>query len=113
VDLYSDKGAKPYFTKVHRLVALQFLPNPENLPCVNHKDSIRHNNSVDNLEWCTHKENSEHMVRQGRTSSYSKKHMVDEVQKLRNEGMSIIGITRILDIGRTALTNWKREGLIS
>lgn len=38
---------------IHRLVALCWLPNPDNLPYVNHKDFNRLNNSVDNLEWCT------------------------------------------------------------
>lgn len=44
--------------QLHRLVALAFLPNPNNYPCVNHKDENKHNNNVDNLEWCTYRYNS-------------------------------------------------------
>ena len=45
---------------VHRIVAQAFIPNPENLPCVNHKDYDRANNCVDNLEWCSVEYNNQY-----------------------------------------------------
>lgn len=46
--------------RVHRIVAEAFLPNPDNLPFVNHIDCVRNNNCVKNLEWCTQWQNLNH-----------------------------------------------------
>jgi len=54
-----NKGVKK---RIHRLVALAFIDNPDNLPQVNHIDEIRINNSIDNLEWCTGQYNVEYSI---------------------------------------------------
>lgn len=51
------KNGKSRCFGIHRLVAMTFIPNPENLPEVNHKDESHDNNSVENLEWCSRKYN--------------------------------------------------------
>lgn len=51
------KNGKKKMFLVHRLVVEAFLPNPNNLPCVNHKDENKQNNSVNNLEWCSYSYN--------------------------------------------------------
>ena len=45
-------NGKPKYFLIHRLVALAFIPNPNKLPCINHKDEDKANNVVSNLEWC-------------------------------------------------------------
>lgn len=58
VTLYGNRKKKNYF--VHRLVAQAFIPNPDNLPCINHKDEVKTNNHYFNLEWCTVQYNNEY-----------------------------------------------------
>lgn len=67
-DGYLVVSLKNHKKKVHRLVAMAFIPNPENKPQVNHIDEDKTNNKVDNLEWCTNKENSNHGTKTARTT---------------------------------------------
>lgn len=59
IRLYSN-GLRPC-KSIHRLVAETFIPNPDNLPQVNHIDGCKTNNNVDNLEWCNNSYNMLHM----------------------------------------------------
>lgn len=63
------KDSKLVNKPVHRLVAQTFIPNPDNLPQVNHKDCNPQNNSVSNLEWCTHEYNIEYREKYGKSSA--------------------------------------------
>lgn len=47
---------------LHRIVAELFIPNPDNKPCVDHIDTNKHNNRVDNLRWCTYSENMQNVI---------------------------------------------------
>ena len=59
------KEGKSKHKRVHRLIALAFIPNPENKPEVNHIDGNKMNNGIDNLEWSTHSENIQHAYQTG------------------------------------------------
>lgn len=63
--LLSDKNGKKKFQLLHRLLAIAFIDNPENLPYINHKDGIKTNIDIPNLEWCTASENQLHAYRTG------------------------------------------------
>lgn len=71
VGLHKEKHFK--LALVHRLVAQAFIPNPNNLPQVNHLDENKNNNCVNNLEWCTNKENHNYGTGHIRTAQKQRK----------------------------------------
>jgi len=77
---------------LHRIIATAFIPNSENLPCVNHKDGNKLNNEVSNLEWCSYSENNQHAFDTGLklkgSNLYNSKineSIVLELKKLKKE----------------------------
>lgn len=77
--------------RVHRLVAIMFLPNPENLPVINHKDENKQNNHVNNLEWCTQDYNVHYgtgiermkVTRTGQKTTEEQKRKIAEANKVK------------------------------
>ena len=53
-----NKGGKKYRYKLHRIIAATFIPNPDNLPCVDHINNLRYDNRPENLRWCTVRQNT-------------------------------------------------------
>lgn len=92
-----NKG-KTRLCKIYRLLAIQFIPNPENKREVNHLDGNRMNHSLSNLEWTTASENMKHAVKNGLSKGQFKKGFdhqkaklskedVYEIRRLRESGM--------------------------
>lgn len=94
-----DINGKPKRISIHRLVALTFIPNPNNYPCVNHKDEVKTNNHVDNLEWCTVKYNSNYGTLPQRKSAWmkglkctlGKKWNEETIQRMRDAKAKTVG----------------------
>src|SRR4051812_45148823 len=66
ISIYMGKDLPLKKLNIHRFVAHVYLPNPENLPQVNHKDGNHENNAVENLEWCTVQYNVSDGFKRGR-----------------------------------------------
>lgn len=71
------KNKKQVEKKIHRLVAEAFIPNPENLPEVNHKDENKENNRIENLEWCNRAYNVNYGTRNAKISKQVYQYTID------------------------------------
>lgn len=84
------KMAKSKSIKIHQLVANAFIPNPENLPCINHKDGLKRNNHATNLEWCTYSQNHKHAYDMGLKKPYERNGEKNPKAKFTNEEVTQI-----------------------
>lgn len=81
---------KPFgSTLVHRLVAQAFIPNPDNKAMINHKNGIKTDNRVENLEWATHSENVVHAIENGLMADNTRETYLNEVDVAQMLALSI------------------------
>lgn len=90
-----SKDGVPYTKKIHRLVAIAFIPNPENKLTVNHQDTNKDHNYESNLEWATSFENNLHAHKRGLNVAFNKgeshpnaKLTAKQVKEIRNNNLS-------------------------
>jgi hypothetical protein len=111
----SDKGVRTTLL-IHRAIALSYIPNPNNYPCVNHLNGIKNDNRIENLEWCTFSRNSKHAFEIGRTMKKGvdspkarfNADQVRQIKKMIKSGAGTTAISRIYNCPQSTINNIKR-----
>lgn len=102
------KNGKKYYRRVHRLLAETYIPNPNNLPQVNHIDGIKTHTWLDNLEWATNSENTKHGFDNGLYHTKHRKCGIDVYEKGTDNKLfhfdSIRSMSAELKINRKTVT---------
>lgn len=92
VELYKNNIGKTYY--VHRLVAISFIDNPNKYKIVNHRNGIKDDNRVENLEWCDHLKNMEHASFMYKNGCIRKSKIIKLY--LMNKNISVVDFVSIL-----------------
>jgi len=97
--IYLFKNNQMKMFKIHRLVAKIFIDNPNNFPCVNHKDGQKTHNNVTNLEWVTIKKNNIHAIKNKlhHKSNLTKDDII-KIRKLRIKNKTYFTIAKLFNI---------------
>ena len=109
-----DYSGNRKMLSVHRLVAITYIPNPDNLPFINHKNGVTTDNRVENLEWCDAKGNSVHAFNNGciktpdqagENNSQAKMNIQDvrNIRRLSEQGIGDTEISRTLNLSRNSV----------
>lgn len=80
----SKKGVSKNYL-LHRILAIAFIPNPDNKKCINHKNGIRLDNRLENLEWTTYSENSKHGFISNKRKNTNRKLTEEQVNEIKKE----------------------------